>query len=161
MVESTSVNTYRYLIKEFQDVIDGIKRMGTLLGLSDSCASVLAIMYLIREPLTIDELTGLTHYSRTTLFNCLRHLERLGLVNRRRVGRRFAYIPISRPSRIITSRLHEILERCIRPIVRVLEHRITLGLEPSIEVKAKAILEDLKGIEKVLLRLIVEVGPYG
>ncbi len=150
------LSNYKKILEELEPVVEGLKRLITLLGLPDSCSHALAAMYVIREQLTIDELSQLTGYARTTLFTCMNTLERLGLVNKRKVCRKYAYAPVSKSSRVILSRFHEVLERGVRPLIKTLRKFAEAGLKSDNEVRVREILEDLTEMEKVLSRVVSE-----
>jgi len=154
MVAVRELSSYRRILEELEPIVEGLKRLITLLGLPDSCSHALAAMYVIREPLVIDELSQLTGYARTTLFTCMNSLERLGLVNKRKIGRKYAYVPVSKSSRAILSRLHEVLERGVRPLIKTLEGLIEAGLKEDNEIRVREILKDLTEIEKALTKIV-------
>ncbi|MCD6095323.1 MAG: BlaI/MecI/CopY family transcriptional regulator, partial [Thermoprotei archaeon] len=158
MIAMGELNRYRRTLEELEPIVEGLKRLIMLLGFPDSCAYALAVMYVIREPLIIDNLSQLTGYARTTLFTCMNILERLGLVSKKRVGRKYAYVLASKPSKVILSRFREVLERGVRPLIKTLERLIGSGLKEEEEVKVREILEDLIGIKEVLTKVVSEGG---
>ncbi len=154
MRDMGELNRYRRVIEELEPIVERLKHLIMLLGLPDSCSYVLAVMYVIGEPLVIDNLSQLTGYARTTVFMCMKILERLGLISRRRVGRKYAYAPVSKPSKVILSRFHEILERGVRPLIKVLEEFLRCGLRKEEEVRIREILRDLVEFEEILVKVI-------
>ena len=156
MAAMGELSRYRRVLEELEPVVEGLKRLITLLGLPDSCSHALAVMYVIREPLVIDSLSQLTGYAKTTLFTCMSTLERLGLISRKRVGRKYAYIPASKPSKVILSRFREVLERGVRPLIKALEELIGGELKKNEEVRVREILEDLTEIKEILTKMVSE-----
>ncbi|RLE90373.1 MAG: hypothetical protein DRN04_15275 [Thermoprotei archaeon] len=150
------LSRYRRVLEELEPVVEGLKRLITLLGLPDSCSHALAVMYVIREPLVIDNLSQLTGYAKTTLFTCMSTFERLGLVSKKRVGRKYAYISASKPSKVILSRFREVLERGVRPLIKSLEELIESGLKKDEETRVREILENLTEIKEVLIKVVSE-----
>ncbi|OYT56616.1 MAG: hypothetical protein B6U76_03080 [Desulfurococcales archaeon ex4484_217_2] len=147
------LGNYKRILEELEPVVEGLKRLITLLGLPASYSHTLAIMYVTREQLMIDELSQLTGYARTTLFTCTNTLGRLGLVNKRKVCWKYAYAPLFKPSRAIMSRFHEVLEKC-KATNKDLEEIHRGGLKSDNEDRARKILEDLTEIEKVPSKMV-------
>ncbi len=140
--------------KLLKPVIDSLSKVVLILGLSESCAHILATLYVFRDAMTLDELSSLTGYAKSTVSTCLNILERLRLVARNKVGRKYIYKPVSNPSDVITNTLREVLEQKVKPIIKMLEEMSkNEKLDPEIRSKLQELTKDVTNLAEMLERL--------
>jgi len=142
--------------KRLKPIIDGLRQVMAMFGLSESCAHVIATMYTLKESMSIDDLSQLTNYAKSTVFSCLNLLERLGFITKEKKGRRYLYKPISNPSDVIIDRLQRLLEKGIRPLIMALENILKSETDIKLRGKVHEILMSTRDLAKFLDNIIHE-----
>ena len=142
--------------RRLKPVIDNLRQVLTMMGFSDSCSHIVATMYVIRDRMTIDDLSQLTSYAKSTVFSCLNLLERLGFITKEKKGRKYLYTPISNPSDIVVDKIKQILEKGIRPLLDVLERICREEVDDNVRRKAHEMLINVKRLAEFLSKIVHE-----
>jgi len=149
---TSHIECYRRL----KPVIDNLRQVLTMMGFSDSCSHIVATMYVIKDSMTIDDLSQLTSYAKSTVFSCLNLLERLGFITKEKKGRKYLYMPISNPSDIVVDKIKQILEKGIRPLLDVLERICREEVDNNVRRKAHEMLINVKRLAEFLSKIVHE-----
>jgi len=132
-----------------QKVIATISGLLITAGIPRSGARILAILYLVSMPLTIQELATLSGYSESTIFSALKLLKERNLVTRLHSRGRALYTPSISLSALITEAHSSIVERARNRLRSIRgEYNEVLGSKIRLlEHELEALIRRLRGEE--------------
>jgi len=145
---------------ELAPVADKLRTILDMLGIPDSCSRMIAFMQVLAAPTTVDDLVKQFGFSRSTISKCMNLAERLGLVVKSRIGRKYIYEVNSKWSRTAAAVLREILEKGLLPAIEILKVKASESRSDQVKRRASELLSELTAVAEAIKR-VVEGWGYG
>lgn len=130
--------------KEFIDLFQTYMNSMGLDGLS---CRLVAILYIEPGPLSMDDLMGMTSYSRASISNCMRILEKVGVVSRvRRPGTKKAFFYMEKDIvKLNRQKIVKVRENFMNPLKKSMPSLITKFREKELDERSTEKLRIIEG----------------
>ncbi len=132
-----------------EDLLIHIVRIFRVWGFGEVCGVIFGILLLRREPMTIDEISKETGYSKSSVFQGLNTLLKNYLVEKKKRDRKYVYWAKKEFLRVMMSQLKSRAEKEIKSLREKIEEKLR-EVDGGYKGKLSALMEEIKQAEKYI-----------